>query len=1025
MNILQVSRTFTVNLLRDGVDGVDSVFVDFDNENDSFLYDGQGVNHSEPVTSNGVLYKGDTAVTEGVTWGISDYVGVYAIQNATTNVYPQSTYPTHAWITPGGVLTVNGLSASSGYVMVRVVYNNKEYYCKITLRRIVEADKYEIITDPSAIAYNITRNQPATSTVSVSIYRTVMGGARTKMDSLPVGYTLAAYDSLGNAVTILHDAGSTVWSFVTSNADSSSYRVVLTNGSGSELDAETIPIAKATDGQNGNPGIDGQDSVVYEIITDTDSFDAYTSQFTVSIRKTVGGTSSTFYINPDTAYVTDGLTLSFAGAMASKAQLRMDSPSLVYLTNRPHANASSLILRLTKGGVQVAEKEIRTSYLTQYLMTATPSQVNIDNGGKFMSTVDSKIKVKVQKILGSGEPVPVTSADGLEVYINAKYSDVQDYPDSRGEIELQLVYPQDTAKNPDGTRLPITVELINDDETIDSLTIPIVSQGENGAQGLQGCSTRVGEFKENTEYVNQDGINMEGGSLSIGYIDVVAVERPKTDPDYDISDGYYWYMCMVESTADYNYLAPANGEDTWYHRGQSDQKLVWKAIGVQGPSFFSLLIAKNAWIKFGSGNQFVIQDSEGNIVAGLTGYIPDADNEDRSVRIWAGGEDPALSPFRVLQSGDFYAEKAHIRGLVEVRDANEGLIVYDNVGNARVQVVANDVDEPVNESFADMRSTIVQTAFNVNYDSDGKYYNLTPGNNAMSFSTVGSDFWTLENGAMLSITDLSFTVNTQQNVAMWLMEGERLTVSLELDNRDVNDRIVIPLSGNTYVAPSGGIAISDMHFAFPGVLIPKTDTYMLNVQAIVENINTDSVDTHTFGYFAKNGQNPTINSRGWMNATLTTPEGTRIGTNGIFVNVGTNKSVSIKSDGTEIKYGNNRLRVNDNGVFLYSGYQYLPVAVVKQTKSITANYVVGLNDGVLMLNASSDITLTINSGSSPDFTVLCNAARDYYIQTPTGTSLYRHDGTLYADNPQRMDGQYPRRFISDGAGNFYEFFGSV
>lgn len=1001
MNILQVSRTFTVNLLRDGVDGVDSVFVDFDNENDSFLYDGQGVNHSEPVTSNGVLYKGDTAVTEGVTWGISDYVGVYAIQNATTNVYPQSTYPTHAWITPGGVLTVNGLSASSGYVMVRVVYNNKEYYCKITLRRIVEADKYEVITDPSAIAYNITKNQPATSTVSVSIYRTVMGGARTKMDSLPVGYTLAAYDSLGNAVTILHDAGSTVWSFVTSNADSSSYRVVLTNGSGSELDAETIPIAKATDGQNGI-GIDGQDSVVYEIITDTDSFDAYTSQFTVSIRKTVGGTSSTFYINPDTAYVTDGLTLSFAGAMASKAQLRMGSPSLVYLTNRPHANASSLILRLTKGGVQVAEKEIRTSYLTQYLMTATPSQVNIDNGGKFMSTVDSKIKVKVQKILGSGEPVPVTSADGLEVYINAKYSDVQDYPDSRGEIELQLVYPQDTAKNPDGTRLPITVELINDDETIDSLTIPIVSQGDEGAQGLQGCSTRVGEFKENTEYVNQDGINMEGGSLSIGYIDVVAVERPKTDPDYDISDGYYWYMCMVESTADYNYLAPANGEDTWYHRGQSDEKLVWKTIGVQGPSFFSLLIAKNAWIKFGSGNQFVIQDSEGNIVAGLTGYIPDADNEDRSVRIWAGGEDPALSPFRVLQSGDFYAEKAHIRGLVEVRDANEGLIVYDNVGNARVLVVANEVDEPVNENID--RTGTRQSSYQIAADES---FNLTP-------IPISLSLGELKTGAMLTVNGLSFTVSTNSgstHIKLTNRNGiaEKMTASLVL--MDTNGNVEKTLT-STFEA-TGDTLIDDISFAFQGILINTTKSYIIGVSAKIEDINTNNSDADTWGGLARNA---TVTTVAEIIAKHATPIGTRIGTNGIFVNLDTGKSVSINSAMTEIKYGSSRLRVSDSGVYLYDGRDYVPIE--KKCKTISANYVVSKEDGLLILNNTSDITLTYPTPSAREVKIISLTGQRYTI---AGTVI-RHDGNT--PSTFSVSDKVPRLYVQDDLGNVYEYYGS-
>lgn len=752
----------------------------------------------------------------------------------------------------------------------------------------------------------------------------------------------------------------------------------------------------------GEQGDTGKDAIVYDIVTDLDSLEAYTSQLTVSIRKTVGGTSQTFYINPDTAYATDGLTLSFAGALASKAQLRMGSPSLVYLTNSPHANGSSLILRLTKGGVQVAEKEIRASYVTQYLMTVSPSQINVDAGGKFMSDTDKNVVVQVLKMLGNSDPVVVTRADGMEVFIHAKYNETQVYPDSTGKVKLTLDL-RDTAKGDDGSRRPVDVELqTSEGNVISKMAIPIVASGDQGPQGLQGCSTRVSEFKPNTAYVNQDGINMEGGDLSVGYIDVVAVEMPKDDARYEASDGYFWYMCMVPTTADYGYLAPANGQDTWYHSGQSDQKLVWKALSAIGPSFFSLLIAKNAWIKFGSGNQFVIQDSEGNIVAGLTGYIPDPDNEDSSVRIWAGGEDPALSPFRVLQNGDFYAEKAHIKGLVEVRDANEGLIVYDSEGNARVQVVANEVDEPVNETIS--RTGTRRSSYQIAADES---FNLTP-------TPISLNLGTLKTGAMLTVQGLSFTVSTNTGATHLKLTkrggiAEKMTVSLVL--MDSNGNVVTTLA-STYTATSDTL-IDDISFAFQSVLINTTATYLLGVSAKIEDINTANTDADTWGGLANNA---TVTSVASLSAKHATPVGTRIGTNGIFANLGQDKSVFINENSTEIKYGNNRLRVSGNGVDIFDGSDYVPIR--KRTRTITSNYVVEKSDGVLVLNSSSRITLTLRSTSSPEFNVICQNCPGYDIN---GMTVYKFNNST-PTSPWQSDDKRPRMFVSDGASTWYEFY---
>ncbi|EJW89768.1 hypothetical protein EVA_22125, partial [gut metagenome] len=71
-----------------------------------------------------------------------------------------------------------------------------------------------------------------------------------------------------------------------------------------------------------------------------------------------------------------------------------------------------------------------------------------------------------------------------------------------------------------------------------------------------------------------------------------------------------------------------------------------------GPIFTSLLIAKNAKIKFLQGNQLLIQKSNGSVTAGLSGS--DAGNK---TRFWAGSNVPDSAPFAVNEEGVATAER--------------------------------------------------------------------------------------------------------------------------------------------------------------------------------------------------------------------------------------------------------------------------------------------------------------------------------------------------------------------------------
>jgi hypothetical protein len=188
MDTLQVSRHFTVNVL------LNSVGVDLDNENDSFLYDGKGVRISGIVTSHARLYDGHTLMGSGVTWAISESSGVTLMNDgeATENTYPEGVYPTAAWIAPDGTVTVNGMTANTGLIRVRATYGGAYYYHDLTLKRINNGDKYDLLITPSSIPLdpNVTYT---TQTLTISATRLNVSGQTYDVTLNSDGIYLAAY----------------------------------------------------------------------------------------------------------------------------------------------------------------------------------------------------------------------------------------------------------------------------------------------------------------------------------------------------------------------------------------------------------------------------------------------------------------------------------------------------------------------------------------------------------------------------------------------------------------------------------------------------------------------------------------------------------------------------------------------------------------------------------------------------------------------------------------------------------------
>lgn len=241
-----------------GADGKGSTYIDLDNENDSMLYDGAGNligGNSGWVTSNISLYSNGQKITSNLpTFSIKERSASITSANA---------------VISGQVLTVKGLTGDSGWVVVKCTYNNVEYTAKMTIKRLVGVDKYELQLNHNAVSYNTTTGVLSNTDIAVNVYRTAQNGSRTKVTTMAT-YTLTAklypngastnsrsitFNSSGNGTASITAEEAAAWT---------NFAIVLFKN-GSEVDRETIPINKAQNGGRG-PG-----AIILDLDNENDS----------------------------------------------------------------------------------------------------------------------------------------------------------------------------------------------------------------------------------------------------------------------------------------------------------------------------------------------------------------------------------------------------------------------------------------------------------------------------------------------------------------------------------------------------------------------------------------------------------------------------------------------------------------------------------------------------------------------------------------------------------------------------------
>lgn len=261
-----------------------------------------------------------------------------------------------------------------------------------------------------------------------------------------------------------------------------------------------------------------------------------------------------------------------------------------------------------------------------------------EDGGYILTGEQNSLEYEI--IAQKGEDGPYTE----EIYTRTT---INSTPSTPTTAQIDDYIPSGWTRSPSGISVSYPYEWVSkrrkstDGEWGLFSTPAVFAQlGEKGEDGLQGCVIRDSEWALNTEYRNDSDV--KDGSLPVRYIDVVLVRNNAVETGWDA------YQCLKTHVSSSS-ITYAN---TQY----------WKKFGANvGSIFTSLIIAKNAKIQLFQGNDLLIQKDDGTVTAGMTGS-----NSGSLVRIFAGStyENRASAPFRVTESGELYATKAHIQGEV-------------------------------------------------------------------------------------------------------------------------------------------------------------------------------------------------------------------------------------------------------------------------------------------------------------------------------------------------------------------------
>lgn len=265
------------------IKGENAVRVDLSNENDSMLYSSTKGLVSGDVKSVASFFYGSEDVSASTTWKVS---------SSKTDGTDDCT------ITSGNSrnIVVTGMAANSAIVTVTGEYTDKNgtKYIKsiqLTLKKLIDVDKYELEIDPHAISYNVSNDDPSTVTVTARIWKTTVDGLRA-LSAPPTGYKTFVSDSTGS-ITEKTDSTFSI-EISPSEHNDITFKIAKTLDAANFLDCETIPINRTYNGHEA-PGqeivyIRTKNKVAPVIVAEAAGGTAHTLD---GYRPTVDGTGRT------------------------------------------------------------------------------------------------------------------------------------------------------------------------------------------------------------------------------------------------------------------------------------------------------------------------------------------------------------------------------------------------------------------------------------------------------------------------------------------------------------------------------------------------------------------------------------------------------------------------------------------------------------------------------------------------------------------------------------------------------------
>lgn len=231
---------------QDGKEGKGATYIDLENENASMLYDTLG---NIVGGTSGYLYSLCHLYSDGK-----------EVTPVTFTMHEKSSGVSGSVIS-GNTIKITAITTDTGYFTVKCTYNGETFYKKMTLKRLVGVDKFEIVPEPSAIFYNTSTQQANSSTIKVRVYRTAQNGTRTNIGSLPSGFALG-FQGCSQKYAYGAQGAYAEYEFDASNANLTEIRFSLSNRAGVVFDAEGVPVNRYSNGTSViaqfSTGADGQ-----------------------------------------------------------------------------------------------------------------------------------------------------------------------------------------------------------------------------------------------------------------------------------------------------------------------------------------------------------------------------------------------------------------------------------------------------------------------------------------------------------------------------------------------------------------------------------------------------------------------------------------------------------------------------------------------------------------------------------------------------------------------------------------------